>query len=53
MEQYLLNENISRLYNRIGKDKASKLYSDKNAKSALNATDIKAPQEGFFDKLFN
>ena len=53
MAQYLLNENISRLYSRIGKAKASKLYSDKNAKSALNATDIKAPQEGFFDKLFN
>jgi outer membrane protein assembly factor BamD len=53
MAQYLLNENISRLYSRIGKDKASQLYSDKNAKSALNATDIKAPQESFFDKLFN
>ncbi|NEW59885.1 outer membrane protein assembly factor BamD [Sulfurovum sp. bin170] len=53
MAQYLLNQNISRLYGRIGKDKASKLYSEKNAKSALNSTDIEAPQEGFLDKLFN
>ncbi len=53
MAQYLLNENISRLYHRIGKDKASKIYRDKNAKSALNSTDIKAPEESLFDKLFN
>jgi outer membrane protein assembly factor BamD len=53
MAQYLLNENISRLYERIGKDKASTIYSDKNTKSALNSTDIEAPQESFLDKLFN
>ena len=53
MAQYLLNESISRLYSRIDKDKAAKLYREKNAKSALNSTDIEAPQEGFFDKLFN
>jgi len=53
MAQYLLNENVSRLYNRIGKDEASKIYQEKNRQSALNSTDIKAPEESFFDKLFN
>ncbi|HHB93628.1 MAG TPA: outer membrane protein assembly factor BamD [Campylobacterales bacterium] len=53
MVQYLLNENISRLYNRIGKDKASKIYMEKNKNSMLNSTDIKAPQESFLDKIFN
>ena len=53
MAQYLLNENIARLYKRIDKEKAFKLYSEKNRKSALNSTDIEAPQEGFLDKIFN
>ena len=53
MAEYLLNENISRLYSRIDKDKASKLYSEKNAQSTLNSTDIEAPKESFLDKLFN
>lgn len=53
MAQYLLNDNIARLYSRIGKDKASKIYRDKNRKSPLNSADIKAPEESFLDKIFN
>ncbi len=53
MAQYLLNENIARLYSRIGKDKASNIYRDKNRKSVLNNADIKAPKESFLDKIFN
>jgi outer membrane protein assembly factor BamD len=53
MAQYLLNDNISRLYNRIGKDKASEIYIEKNRNSVLNSADIKAPEESFLDKIFN
>ncbi len=53
MAQYMLNENVARLYNRIGKDEAGKIYREKNANSALNTADIKAPKEGFLDRLFN
>ena len=53
MAQYILNENISRLYSRIGKAKASKIYRDKNRESPLNSADIKAPEESFLDKIFN
>jgi outer membrane protein assembly factor BamD len=52
MAQYLLNENISRLYSRIDKDKAAQIYMEKNKNSMLNSADIKAPQESFFDKIF-
>ena len=53
MAQYLLNKNISRLYSRIGKERASQIYRDKNRKSPLNDADIKAPNESFLDKIFN
>ncbi|RUM75966.1 MAG: outer membrane protein assembly factor BamD [Sulfurovum sp.] len=53
MAQYMLNENIARLYNRIGKDESAKIYRKKNENSALNLTDIEAPKEGFFSRLFN
>ena len=52
MAQYLLNENIARLYKRIGKDKAYEIYMQKNKNSVLNSADIKPPKEGFFDKIF-
>jgi len=53
MTQYMLNENISSLYSRLGKDKAAIIYRDKNAKSPLNMADIKAPKVGFIDSIFN
>ena len=53
MAQYMLNENVARLYNRIGEDESAKIYRTKNENSALNSTDIEAPKEGFFARLFN
>ena len=53
MAQYMLNENVARLYTRIGKDKSADIYRAKNERSALNLTDIEAPKEGFFAKIFN
>ncbi len=53
MAEYLLNENIASLYHRIGKEKASKIYKEKNEKSVLNSADIKAPKQSFLDKIFN
>jgi outer membrane protein assembly factor BamD len=53
MAQYMLNENIASLYTRIGKDKASTIYKAKNENSPLNIADIKAPEVGFLDSVFN
>lgn len=53
MAQYMLNENIANLYARIGKNEASALYKEKNANSPLNIADIKAPEVGFVDSVFN
>jgi len=53
MAQYMLNENIANLYARIGKDKAADIYRIKNKKSPLNIADIKAPQVGVLDSVFN
>ena len=53
MAQYMLNENVARLYNRIGKDESAKIYRAKNERSVLNTSDIEAPEEGFFAKIFN
>lgn len=53
MAQYMLNENIARLYNRIDKDESAKIYRTKNENSVLNTTDIEAPKEGFFARIFN
>ena len=53
MAQYMLNENIARLYERIGEDKSAEIYRAKNRNSVLNSTDIEAPKEGFFARIFN
>jgi len=53
MAQYMLNENVAALYDRLGKEKAAEIYREKNAHSPLNITDIKAPKVGFFDSIFN
>lgn len=53
MAQYMLNENIASLYHRLGKDKASEIYKNKNKNSPLNMTDIKAPKVGFLESIFN
>ena len=53
MAQYMLNENIARLYDRIGKKKAAAIYRAKNKNSVLNMTDIEAPKESFLEHIFN
>ena len=53
MAQYMLNENIANLYSRIGKDEAATRYREKNTNSPLNIVDIKAPEVGFVDSVFN
>ena len=53
MAQYMLNENIASLYGRMGKEEAVKVYRNKNANSPLNMADIKAPEVGFIDSIFN
>lgn len=53
MAQYMLNENIANLYARIGKEKAAEIYRAKNRKSPLNIADIKAPEVGVLDSVFN
>ncbi|MBD3794728.1 MAG: outer membrane protein assembly factor BamD [Epsilonproteobacteria bacterium] len=53
MTQYMLNENIARLYERVGKDRAAQMYRDKNRNSVLRESDIKAPKESYLEKFFN
>ena len=53
MAQYMLNENIARLYDRIGKKKAAAIYRAKNKSSVLNMADIEAPKESFLERIFN
>ncbi len=53
MSQYLLNENIAALYNRVGKDKGAKIYRAKNKQSPLNMSDIDLPKKGILSKVFD
>lgn len=53
MSQYLLNENIAALYDRIGKPKAAKIYRDKNNGSIVASTDITPPEQGIIGIVFD
>jgi len=53
MSQYLLNENIAALYDRTGKEKAAKIYRDKNIGSVVEMADITAPEKGIIGKIFD
>lgn len=53
MSQYLLNENIAALYNRVDKDEGAKIYRSKNIQSPLNLSDIDLPQKGLLSKVFD
>jgi len=53
MSQYLLNENIAALYNRVDKDKGAKIYRAKNNQSPLNMNDIDLPKKGILSKVFD
>ncbi len=51
MSQYLLNEDIASLYDRIHKPTAAKLYRDKNKKFIYSPAQIKAPKNGFISAI--
>lgn len=53
MGQYLLNENIAALYDRIGKPDAAEIYREKNSDSALEISDITPPKTGIIGKIFD
>jgi len=53
MSQYLLNENIASLYDRIGKKRASKIYREKNRDSVVEMSDITPPKKGIIGKIFD
>lgn len=53
MTQYLLNENIAALYERTGKEKAAKIYRDKNRDSVIQQSDITPPEQGFVGRVFD
>ncbi len=53
MSQYLLNENIASLYDRINKEKGAKMYREKNSNSPLNLNDIDLPERGILSKVFD
>jgi len=51
MAQYILNKDIAKLYKKIGKAKASKLYQDKANKFKYNPSEIATPIDGFVSSL--
>ncbi len=53
MSQYLLNENIAALYDRIGKPEAAKIYREKNSNSVVEMSDITPPEKGIIGKIFD
>ena len=53
MSQYLLNENIAALYDRIDKPEAAKIYREKNKHSLVEMADITPPQKGFLGEIFD
>ena len=53
MTQYLLNENIAALYDRIDKPEAAKIYREKNENSIVNMADITPPEKGIIGEIFD
>jgi len=53
MSQYLLNENIAALYDRIDKPEAAKIYRQKNKNSLVESADITPPPKGFLGEIFD
>ena len=53
MSQYMLNDNIVALYERIGKPKAAQIYRDKNKNSIIKMSDIKVPPKTILGKILD
>lgn len=51
MAQYLLNDSIASLYERIGKGEAAKIYREKNRNFTYSKEQITEPKNGFASKL--
>jgi len=49
MTNFMMNENIASLYKRRNKEKAAKIYEEKNSKSRITKEDIQAPKESWID----
>jgi len=53
MGEYMLNENIASLYDRLDKPKAAKIYRDKNNNSIIKMSDIKIPPKTLIGKILD
>jgi len=53
MGEYMLNENIAALYDRLDKPKAAKIYRDKNKHSIIQMSDIKVPPKTLIGKILD
>ncbi len=53
MSQYLLNNNIAALYDRIDKPEAAKIYRDKNTGDIIEMNDITPPEQGIIGMIFD
>jgi outer membrane protein assembly factor BamD len=51
MAQYLLNADIARLYDRVGKAEAAKIYREKNTRFTFKPEQIEGPAGGFLSSL--
>ena len=49
MTEYMMNENISKLYKRRDKQKAAKIYEEKNGKVRYKKEDIQPPKNSWID----
>jgi outer membrane protein assembly factor BamD len=53
MGEYMLNENIAALYDRLDKPKAAQIYRDKNKNSIIQMSDIKVPPKTIIGKILD
>jgi len=52
MTKYLINENIAGLYERVGKEKAAKIYRERNQQSWIADSDLKLPEKSIIQIIF-
>lgn len=52
LTQYLMNESVASLYERIDKDQAAKIYREKNEKSWIASGDLELPDKNIIQTIF-
>ena len=52
MTEYLINENIAGLYDRVDKPNAAQIYRDKNKKSWIASGDLELPEKTIIQTIF-